>query len=211
LVTITQIVTGKWKENCYIVLSEKKSALIIDPGDEPDKIIQHITKNNLKPAAILNTHAHYDHIGAVVPLKNKYNIPFYIHSKEKSNLMNVNLYRQMIDKLEPISIAKADVFLDTESNYLTIGEFEINVIFTPGHSAGSVCFIIDNNLFCGDLFYKDRIGRTDFPGANASLLKNSLAVISKLPHNIMVFPGHGEMTTLEHVIKNNKEFKKALE
>lgn len=211
MVTITQIVTGKWKENCYIVSSEKNSALIIDPGDEPEKIIEHITKNNLKPAAILNTHAHYDHIGAVIPLKNNYNIPFYIHSNEKSNLRNVNLYRQMIDKLEPISIAKADVFLDTESNNLTIGEFEIFVIFTPGHSAGSVCFMIENNLICGDLFYKNKIGRTDFPGANSSLLKNSLAKISKLPHDTLIYPGHGEMTTMKDVLKYNKEFKGALQ
>ena len=211
MVTITQIITGKWKENCYIVRNDKSSALIIDPGDEPEKIIDHLTQNKLKPAAILNTHAHYDHIGAVQPLKENYIIPFFIHSLERSNLRNVNIYRQMIDKLEAIIIPQVDVYLDEQINPLTIGKFEVNVIFTPGHSAGSICFIIDNNLFCGDLFYKDRIGRTDFPGANSSLLKNSLAHISKLPHNIMVYPGHGEMTTLEDVLKNNKEFKKALE
>ena len=211
MVTITQIVTGKWKENCYIVRSEKNSALIIDPGDEPEKIIENLAINKLKPAAILNTHAHYDHIGAVQPLKENYNIPFFIHSLERSNLRNVNIYRQMIDKLEPITIPQVDVYLDEQINPLTIGEFEVNVIFTPGHSAGSVCFIIDNHLLCGDLFYKYKIGRTDFPGANSSLLKNSISKISKLPHNIMVYPGHGEMTTLEDVIKNNKEFKKALQ
>ena len=211
MVSVAQIITGKWKENCYVVENDKKQALIIDPGDDTEKINGHITEKSLNPLAIINTHAHYDHIGAVEPLKKIYQIPFYLHSLERSNLKNANLFINMIDKSDPIRIPSVDFFIDDAGNPMKIGGFEINVIFTPGHSAGSVCFQIENLLFTGDLLYKTKIGRTDFPGAKMSVLKNSLLIISRLPRNIEIFPGHGQPTTLNDALINNPEFIGALQ
>ena len=210
MINIKKIVTGKWRENCYIVCHKNKNALIIDPGSNVGDIIQYIEKNNLKILAIFNTHTHYDHIGGVNDLKEKYQIPFFIHSKDEKLLKSANLYRILFDGDEPIKIPLVDYYFDRIESPIEIGGFTIHVLFAPGHTEGSVCLRIEESLFSGDTLLKNNIGRIDLPGGDRLSLIKSLNMISKLPKELEIFPGHGKITTLDDELKNNRKFIKVV-
>lgn len=160
---IKTVVVGSYMENCYIV-EKNNTCLIIDPGAESDKIINEI---KYPVIAILVTHSHFDHIGAVNELKEKYNVPIY----QYSNL--------------------------EERNY-KIGDFNIEVIYTKGHTDDSISFYFkdDEKMFTGDFLFKSTIGRTDFPNSNSEEMKKSISKILKYNDIIDVYPGHGAKTTL---------------
>ncbi len=158
---IKRVVVGPLEENCYIVENNNK-CLIIDPGDDVDKII-----NNIKYSVvgILITHYHFDHIGALDELKEKYNID--------------------------------------ENNY-NIKDFDFEVIKTPGHTSDSKTYYFkDNNImFVGDFIFKDSIGRMDLPTGSVLEMKNSISKILKYPSNTILYPGHGDSTTIGNEKKN---------
>jgi len=208
---VEKIINGKWKENCYVIQGKNKEGLIIDPGSEPEKIIKFILKMKLNVLAILNTHAHYDHIGAISAMKDKYSIPFYLHSRDSKLLKHANLYRMVFDADDPISIPEVDYYIDDLKTPLQIGDFSIQVLFSPGHTQGGVCFLIGNNLFSGDTLFKGAIGRVDLPGGDKTVLYNTLKNLSKLPLELMVYPGHGKKTTMLRELQTNNEFKKAIQ
>ena len=156
--------------------------------------------------AILNTHAHYDHIGAVEYLKSKYSIPFYLHSNDEKLLKSANLYIKIFDGTELIKIPEVDYYYDMIKNRIIISDFSIDVLFTPGHTIGSVCLIIEKCIFTGDTLLDGKIGRTDLPGGDEKSLKNSLKLISKLPKNFTIYSGHGRSTSIEKQLKYNKNF-----
>lgn len=203
---IRKIVTGKWKENCYIVNSFNNDAIIIDPGSDEECIVNFIEGNRLNIIAILNTHAHYDHIGAVNDLKNKLSIPFFLHSKDQKLLKYANLYTKVFEGDNRISIPTVDYYFDQIGMTIQLGEFSVQVFSTPGHTEGSVCFQIENYLFTGDTLLNGKVGRVDLPGGDEATLNKSLKIISELPVNIIVYPGHGESTSLSSELKYNKEF-----
>jgi hydroxyacylglutathione hydrolase len=205
------IITGKWKENCYVVMDENGDSLIIDPGSDEESIVDFIEANNLKILSILNTHAHFDHIGAVKVLKDKYSVPFYLHSKDRKLLKYANLYMKIFEGDSPVKVPVVDYFFDQTGMTIQLGKFLIHVLFTPGHTEGGVCFRIENLLFTGDTLLKGGIGRVDFPGGDETTLKKSLKIISKLPGNILVYPGHGEPTTLSSELKYNMKFIEAIQ
>ena len=142
----------------------QKKALIIDPGDDENTIIDFINSEKLKPLAILNTHAHLDHIGAVSRLQEIFEISFYLHKKEK---MILDLYE---DSCEMFGLAaKKKPTVDewiTDHKNLTFKEFEVNIINTPGHTPGGLCYEISEHLFVGDTLFRGSVGRTDLPGGN---------------------------------------------
>ena len=179
------VVTGlMYQENCYIVFDGKDS-IIIDPGDEFELIDNVITKNNLVPSAILLTHGHFDHVGAVKSLKEKYNIKVYMNSED----------------LELLSFMRTKDFnIDVdikELEEITAGNIKIKCIKTPGHSKGSVCYLIDDLLFSGDTLFAGSIGRCDLPGGSPSVMLNTLStVIVKMDDKLKVLPGHGEKSTI---------------
>ena len=158
---VKRIIVGELEENCYI-LEKNNKCIIIDPGDEVEKII-----NNIKyeVVGILITHYHFDHIGALDELKNKYNI---------------------------------------KENDYNIKDFNFEVIDTPGHTSDSKTYYFkeDNIMFVGDFIFKNSIGRMDLPTGSEEEMKMSLDKIFKYPLNTIIFPGHGESTTLENE-KNN--------
>ena len=207
---IKQIKTGKWKENCYVINNSQNEAIIIDPGAEADKIEQYIDVKNLIAIAIFNTHAHYDHIGAVKYLKNKYKVPFFLHSKDEKLLKSANLYQKIFDGVSAISIPKIDYYLDECDPKKIIKNFEIKIISTPGHTQGSVCIFISNYLFTGDTLMNGEIGRTDLPGGSKKVLIESLKKISVLPKDINIYPGHGIPTNIDFELKNNQKLIKVL-
>lgn len=197
LINITTIVNGAWKQNCYLVTNAQKQLLVIDPGSESEAILHQISKLESKPIAILNTHAHYDHIGAVSAVLQQYQIPFYLHFGDAKLMKQANLYKILFESKNSISIPSFDKDLAHESNDLVIGEFAIKVMHTPGHTSGSTCFLLGGNLFGGDTLLPKGPGRTDLPGGNKIDLKESLLKLHELPSDCLVYPGHGKPFTLK--------------
>ncbi len=200
---VQKITAGPFQENGYIVHVEGNSdCFIIDPGDNHELYIKEIEKNNLNPIGILNTHGHIDHVHAAQSLKNHYSIPFHIHENEK---MILDHYPQsclmygMIQKEIPV----VDKWLSTEDN-ISIGNYNLDIIRTPGHTPGGVCYQFNSDIFTGDTLFKGSIGRTDLPGGNYDQLMESLKLlISTVPSDTKVHSGHGFSTTIDAEIGTN--------
>lgn len=188
---IHTIVNGRWRQNCYLVANSDLNALLIDPGSDADTIAKRILELNLNLIGILNTHAHYDHIGAVAKLQEQFEAPFYLNSLDKKLMQQANLYRIIFEATEFIEIPKIDVLLNSCNEKLIIGSFEIESIFTPGHTEGGNSFLINNNLFSGDTLLYSGPGRVDLPGGDAQKLNESLLIFKGLNPNCLVYPGHG--------------------
>lgn len=203
-IQIEQIVTGRWRENCYLVRNEGNYSLIIDPGSESEKLISAIVERDLHPVAILNTHAHYDHMGAVEALKREFKALFYLHSEDEKTLKQANLYRTLLGGDEKIPIPSIDFYLDKATSPLRIKSFEIEVIPTPGHTPGGVCFRMERHLFTGDTLFQGAVGRTDLPGSNPQDLNASLRRIRQLPTDLRIYPGHGKTSSLAKELKTNR-------
>ena len=208
-VKVKKIITGRLKQNCYLV-SRNKLLIIIDPGSNATEIVNEINKHNLIPLAILNTHAHFDHIGAIDYLKNKYSIPFYLHSNDNRLLRSANLYQLVFKGDGSIIIPSVDIYFDDNNLNYNIGNIKFSFLHTPGHTNGSVCIKINNNLFTGDTLMKNVIGRSDLPGGNKNKLIDSLMKIKDLPNKLNIYPGHGkksilgdEISTINNYIKIN--------
>ncbi len=170
---IKRLIVGPLLTNCYLVLS-KNEALIIDPGGDIDNVLKKIQKRKLK--YIINTHYHPDHTAGNKKLKEKTGARILIHKKEKDFIS-----------------FRPDKFLK-EGDKIKIGDGVLKVLYTPGHTKGSICLLGDSFIFTGDTLFKDGIGRTDLPGGSEKAMKNSLFKISKLlKANIIAYPGHGEV------------------
>jgi glyoxylase-like metal-dependent hydrolase (beta-lactamase superfamily II) len=189
--------------NCYIVGCEKTNACaIIDPGGSFQYIDERITALGLSPKMILLTHGHADHIGAVEDLKNKYNIPVYVHEFD-SEMINKPELNHSYDIFRKKISLDFD-FLLKDGQTIELGELKINVIHTPGHTRGGVCFKIDDIILSGDTLFKYSIGRTDFEGGSMEVIINS--IVNKLfvyNDDITVYPGHGSETSIGDEKKAN--------
>ena len=210
-INIQQIPNGKWKENCYVVSSLNGDALILDPGGAKTSIVNFIRDKNLNVRAILNTHAHYDHVGAIKQLKDEFSIPLFLHSKDEKLLKNANLYASLFDGIGPVKIPNIDHYFDQIDIQDYLASFSIEVLFTPGHTWGSVCLLIEDCLFTGDTLLNGKIGRVDLPGGDEQTLNKSLKIISKLPNQTNIYPGHGASSTIGHELKYNNSFIQALQ
>lgn len=193
---IKRIVVGPVRTNCYIVYKKGSSeAVIIDPGDEAFEIERQLTGLNLKPTAILLTHGHFDHIGAVPVLKSHYGIPVYAYRSEKEILTtDMNLGRMMGESL----YVDADVYL-TDGFILNEAGIKFKVIHTPGHTVGSCCYLMEDEkvLFSGDTLFYHSHGRTDFPtGSQSAIIRSIVDKLLVLDDDIAVYPGHEEDTTI---------------
>ncbi|WP_265457440.1 MBL fold metallo-hydrolase [Enterococcus sp. HY326] len=204
---ILQIKTGIVEENCYLI-SNEENLLIIDPGEDALVIAEEIKKLQRKPLAILLTHTHYDHIGAVEDLRALYQIPVYVSPLEQAwlsdpllNLSGLGRHDDMAD----IIVQPAEYEFDLKE--YTLGGMRFEVVATPGHSIGSVSFIFDDFVVVGDALFRGSIGRTDLPTGNLEQLLNSIKTqLFTLPGEMPAFPGHGEATTIERERKTNPFF-----
>ena len=210
-VKVWAVVTGNWKENCYVVHDAEGDAVVIDPGGEAEAIIGYIQNNKLKAQSILNTHGHYDHVAAVKELQTRLEVPFYLHSKDLRLLKSANLYRKLFDVYEPIAVPEVDRFTDQVGSPIHLGGLSVEVIASPGHTKGSVCFLIEDNLFSGDTLFRGAIGRVDLPGGDRSDLDGSLRILGQLPPATKVYPGHGEPTAIQQELRTNVESTQAVE
>lgn len=198
MLDIYTVPNGLWKQNCYVIVNSLKEALIIDPGSEGDRIASLIENLTVKPLAILNTHAHYDHIGAVDYLVNKYNIPFYLHTGDEKLLKQANLYKILFEATESILIPKIDAPIEIiahDSGH--INGFDISIIETPGHTNGGVCILLNKAMFSGDTLLPKGPATTNLPGGSLQRLTESLSLLRKLPGDITVYPGHGKPFLLQ--------------
>ena len=202
---VTTFVNGKWRQNCYLISNAQGEALIIDPGSDPEAIVELITDLVVRPVAILNTHAHYDHIGAISDLMQRYQIPFFLHGDDAKLLKQANLYKILFETKNSIAIPPFGEDFAKWPEDLRMAGFSVRVIHTPGHTAGGVCLLIGSNLFSGDTLMPGGPGRTDLPGGDKVKLKDSLQKLRELPEDFLVYSGHGKPFMLQEFWKKNDE------
>lgn len=200
-VFVKSLCVGKWKENSYLI-GYCNEVWLIDPGDNFDELDDYFSTSRYRVKGVAATHGHFDHIGAVSDFREKYNVPFYIHSKDKPLVRQGNLYRRLAGSDTTVKTPEMDYFLDDVST-LPIGDKTIRIHKTPGHTNGSICFEIDKFLFTGDIFFKDMLGRTDLPGGNKELLRHSVDYILDNFYNYTIYPGHGEAFLIDDSLKSN--------
>ncbi len=199
---IETITVGPLQANCFIVWDEEtKEALVIDPGDEPDRIINLIKENRLNVKYILCTHAHFDHVGALPELKKGTGAAIAIHEEEKEIYEGARdmavFFGYDIEKLpEP------DLYLK-DGDPIKIGNLEFRIMHTPGHSPGGICLYGNGVIFTGDTVFAGSVGRTDFYGGSEKELKNSFRRILSLPEEIRILPGHGPSSTVGEERREN--------
>lgn len=181
---------GELQTNCYLLWNEDRDCFIIDPGDDADFITTEVLNLKLKPQAILLTHGHFDHCLACLELKLNFNIPIYLDPKDNFLYQNASQSAGHWTKTKALKQPPSSPF----PKLLTLGKDIIEVIPTPGHTPGSVCFYSAPHLFVGDLIFEDGVGRTDFSYSSSSDLKSSLSKLNSLflthNSNILIYSGH---------------------
>lgn len=192
---IETLIVGALENNCFIIADDNtKEALVVDPGDEPDRILELITTNNFNVRYIVCTHAHFDHVGAISEIKEKTGAKITIHRDE------LEIYKAARDQaafwgyeLDPLP--EPDVFV-SEGDKLEIGNLRFDILHTPGHSPGGICLYGEGILITGDTLFAGSVGRTDFYGGDMERLKGSFKRLISLADEVRVFPGHGPESTI---------------
>ena len=189
------LVVGGLQTNCYILQSDS-TALIIDPGDEPERILRFLDDIAVKPNKIIATHTHFDHVLGVNAIRTKLNIPFLIHRDDLSMLESMqSRVRQLMGFSVPPP-PKVDQFLADEES-ITVGQDRLKVIHTPGHSPGSISLAGRGYVLTGDALFNQSIGRTDLPGGDLDTLIRSITDrLFTLGDDTIVYPGHGPETNI---------------
>jgi hydroxyacylglutathione hydrolase len=198
MLQIKAFTVGLFAENPYLLTcSETKQAILIDPGDEADTLWQAILDADVQLQAIVLTHAHLDHVGAVEAIRERANVPVYLHPDDNELLAAVPFQGRMFGiKADPVRPAERQL---AHGDRLKVGKIEFEVLHTPGHSPGGVCFYAasQNTLIAGDTLFYRSIGRTDLPGGDAATLLRSIQTqLWPLPDVVRVYPGHGPVTTI---------------
>lgn len=191
--------------NTYILSTDTKEAVIIDPVGSAESILYYIQANQLDVKFIILTHGHVDHIGLVSECKAATHAPLLIHSKDEEMLndSNLNLSTMFQNPMEYHS----DIQLK-DGEELILGGHTLKIIHTPGHTPGSICIEVDEFLFTGDTVFKGSIGRSDFPGGDYNTIMDSVAKISSFNPELKIYPGHGDSSVLKYEIASNPFFQK---
>ena len=189
---ITVLTLGDYMTNCYILRQEASSkCLIIDPGYEAGRILELLQEQNLEPEAILLTHGHFDHVGAVQDIAAETDCRVYIGQADLGLPPMITNGRLFYTHTYPVQ------------GELNLAGLTIRVLPTPGHTPGSVCLLVGDTMFSGDTLFRGSCGRTDFPGGSWEQILASLKALAALPGNYRVLPGHGEETTLDEERAHN--------
>ncbi|BCB97244.1 MBL fold hydrolase [Dissulfurispira thermophila] len=199
---IKSIVVGPLEVNCFIVADDiSKKAIVVDPGDEPDRIIDIIKSKDFIVKYIICTHGHFDHVGAVSDLKKETDAKVIIH---KDELVIYSAAKDMAAfwgyDLEPLP--DPDVLVK-DGEDITVEDMSFKVFHTPGHSPGSICLYSEGIVVTGDTIFAGSVGRTDFYGGDINKLRESFKRLMSLPENTRVLPGHGPETTIGREKREN--------
>ena len=196
------------QENTYVLYNEAGQCCIIDPGcyfqQERDELKNFIEETNLQPTLLLNTHCHLDHVFGNKWSAEKWGLTLHIHEKEKPVLDFAPQSGEMWQM--PFDNYDGELIFLKERTAIKLGSDELEIRFTPGHSPGSVCFYHEPGGFVigGDVLFNGSIGRTDLPGGSFEILINSIRdKLFRLPDDVVVYPGHGDSTTIGFEKQNN--------
>ncbi len=190
------LVVGELQINCYLLgCSVTREAAIIDPGGDSQMITDKVAEREAIVKMILLTHGHFDHIGALELLRRKYGCPVLIHAADAGALTNPMVNLSALTG-EGIVSAEPEQLLH-DGDQIQLGRLTLDVLHTPGHTRGGVCFKYDGLLFSGDTLFNSGVGRTDLPGGSMAQLETSIRdKLYVLPDDTLVLPGHGESTSI---------------
>ena len=193
---VHQLSVGPLQVNCFVVACQRtREAMVIDPGDDGPRILQLAESNGYQVKKIVNTHGHFDHIGANQPVKEATGAVLMMHEADLPLLQNARNHAQAYG-LTVSPSPDPDKFLN-EGDLFSVGEQSFSVFHVPGHSPGSICLLSDGHLFVGDVLFAGSIGRTDLPGGDFdALVEGVREKLFRLPADTIVHPGHGPDTTI---------------
>lgn len=203
MMRIIKLEVGNLGANCYIVYCEKTlKGAVIDPGGNFQDIINILEREKIEIASIINTHGHADHIGDNDKIKEHTGAPILIHKEDAGMLTssqgNLSLY------IGKNLVCKPADHLLTDEEMIQIGEMQLQILHTPGHTPGGICIKADDVVFSGDTLFEQSVGRSDFPGGSHNqLIKSIKEKLLTLPDSTKVLPGHGAETTIGHERYNN--------
>jgi glyoxylase-like metal-dependent hydrolase (beta-lactamase superfamily II) len=196
------------QENTYIVYNDAKECCIIDPGcyfaSEEQQLVDFVESNGLTPLFLLNTHCHLDHIFGNRFIHKSYGLTLHLHKLEKQVLDLGPVSGQMWQL--PFDNYDGELKYIAEGDTIKLGSEELEILFTPGHSPGHVCYYSKDHKFLigGDVLFQGSVGRTDLPGGDFATLEESIKTkLYTLPEDVIVHPGHGESTTIGEEMKTN--------
>lgn len=194
---------GQLETNCYVVVNEESlDCVVIDPGDESNTILDYIESNRLKCRAIMLTHGHYDHVGAVKEVMEDTGCELYINPRDEG-------YAPGLSGMK-FKMPEGGKYYD-DGDVISAAGFTFKIIATPGHTPGSVCIICEDALFTGDTLFRGSCGRTDLPGGSMRAELESLKKLCLLPGDYEVYPGHMDCTSLERERRFNHYCREAVE
>ena len=189
-----------FETNCWLIAADgSDEAVVIDPGFEPDRVHALLDAAGKRPVAVLATHGHFDHIGSAGLFCGD-DIPFYIHEADELAITDSRAWGAGFPT-PPIEIK--DVRTVSDGDVLELAGFRLEVLHTPGHTPGSVCFRTEGYVVSGDLVFRGAIGRYDFPNSSAADMQRSLRRFLELPDELATYPGHGPETTVAHERRTN--------
>lgn len=193
---LMRIIVGPLQVNCFILADDAtKEAIIIDPGDDGREILKYVADQKLTVRYIVNTHAHFDHVGANKAVKDATGAQLLLHEADAPVLATVSQHARMFGMSAPAS-PPADVFVK-HGDAITAGGITLRVLHTPGHSPGGISLLGEGMVFTGDALFAGSIGRTDLPGGDLQTLLGAIkAHLLALPDDTMVFSGHGPASTI---------------
>lgn len=196
---VERIAGGPWGQNAFLVVNGSQ-ALLIDPGGRADGVVSLLAERQLTLVAIINTHGHFDHIGAVQPLLEATRASFYISAREVPIMKKSNMLRFIFKSKEMVVVPTVFTDLDLLPEYIELAGLKIRCLLTPGHTPGGYCFMIDKHLFSGDTVLRNMAGIADLPGGDSEALAKSIDLLRTLPQDVTLHPGHGRDTTLEEAL-----------
>ena len=193
---VHQLSVGPLQVNCFVVACQRtREAMVIDPGDDGPRILQLAESNGYQVKKIVNTHGHFDHIGANQPVKEATGAVLMMHEADLPLLQNARNHAQAYG-LTVSPSPDPDKFLN-EGDVFSVGEQSFSIFHVPGHSPGSICLLSDGHLFVGDVLFAGSVGRTDLPGGDFdALIEGVREKLFRLPADTIVHPGHGPDTTI---------------